>query len=302
MARIVEGGRGNVKEQIPNPKIQIPKVKSTIIEWMLGLIVLIGLGVGVALNILADGLPPDEVGERGALRWPHCRVCGERHAPQYALAVVAALFKRGRCEHCGAARPLRHGVVEVVTALSCAAVWVWAGGEAARFLPAAALTAIFILITVIDIEHRLILWSVILPASALALLFGIFDPARGWMKTVLGGLAGYGLTWLVFMLAQGYMWFVGQMRGEPLTEVAFGGGDVNLAGLIGLAVGWTGVVVALVIAVFSGGLFSLSYLMVQSLRRRYNPHTPIPYGPFLVFGALVVYFFGAHLKTWGAGH
>jgi leader peptidase (prepilin peptidase)/N-methyltransferase len=72
--------------------------------------------------------------------------------------------------------------------------------------------------------------------------------------------------------------------------VPFGFGDVNLAGLIGLAVGWPGVAVALVLGIFAAGAFSLAYLAWMAARRRYAAFTPFPYGPFLVLGALAVYF------------
>lgn len=267
---------------------------------MNGLWLVLGVLAGTVLNVLADDLPPTTLGERHGPRWPQCRACGQPFGWLNVVALMGVFVGRGQCTHCGASRPLRHLAVELVTALSWVGVWAWAAGDWARFLPAALMVAVFILITIIDLEHRLILWVVIVPAAAGALLIGLLDPARGWQKTLLGAGAGYGLMTLVFLLAQGYMWLAGQMRGEPLTEVAFGGGDVNLAGLIGLVVGWSGVVVALLIAVASGGLFSLAYLIVQSARRRYNPHTPIPYGPFLILGAVVVYFFGANIKAWGS--
>lgn len=266
---------------------------------MNGLWLIVGLLVGTALNGLADDLPPSATGERHGPRWPHCRACNQRYGLLSTVALLGVFFGRGQCAHCGASRPLRHLAVELVTALSWVGVWYWADGVVARFLPAALIVSAFMLIAVIDLEHRLILWAVIAPAALGALLIGWLDPARGWQKTLLGAGAGYGLMALIFLLAQGYMWLAGHMRGEPLTEVALGGGDVNLAGLIGLVVGWSGVVVALLIAIAGGGLFSLAYLIVQSARRRYNPHTPIPYGPFLILGAVVVYFFGANIKAWG---
>jgi prepilin signal peptidase PulO-like enzyme (type II secretory pathway) len=90
------------------------------------------------------------------------------------------------------------------------------------------------------------------------------------------------------------------LRRQPLTEVAFGWGDVTLAGLVGLTVGWTAILFAIPIAIFSAGFFSVAYILVQVLRRRYTPYMPIPYGPFLVLGALVMYFYGRELAAWYA--
>ena len=85
--------------------------------------------------------------------------------------------------------------------------------------------------------------------------------------------------------------------------MAFGGGDVNLAAIVGFAVGWPGVILALMIAVLLGGLFSFGYIVVQLARRRYVPYSAVPYGPFLVAGALAIYLYGKDFAAvWLASH
>jgi prepilin signal peptidase PulO-like enzyme (type II secretory pathway) len=106
----------------------------------------------------------------------------------------------------------------------------------------------------------------------------------------------------IFLLAELYSRLVKRWRGQPLEEVAFGGGDVNLAGVVGLAVAWPGVVLSLLIAVVAGGAYSLAYIIVQVARGRYSPHSAMPYGPFLVLGGLLIYFVGRDLAAiWPIG-
>ena len=117
-----------------------------------------------------------------------------------------------------------------------------------------------------------------------------------------GGAAGYGIALAIFLLAELFARLLQRLRGQPLDEVAFGGGDVNLAGLVGLAVGWPGVILALTVTVLAGGVYSLGYIVVQVLRRRYVPYSALPYGPFLVLGALAIFFYGKELGAmWLAG-
>jgi leader peptidase (prepilin peptidase)/N-methyltransferase len=282
------------------------------------LLALLGLALGLVINILADNLPPDADDLRHPPRRPRCRACGQPHRPLYWLALAGWLLARGRCELCGARRPLRPVLVELAAALLTPALWLWtvaSGGDgppldlALRFLAALILAHSLLLITVIDIEHRLILWVVIWP-TALALIAlaavrslsawtGLGPPltGNGLVKTLAGGLAGYGLTLGVFLLAELYTRVMQAVRGRPLEEVAFGGGDVNLAGVVGLAVGWPGVLLSLTIAILAGGLFSLVFIVAQLLRRRYTPHSAFPYGPFLVLGASLIYFFGRNLAA-----
>lgn len=260
--------------------------------WILA--ALIGLAVGVGLNVLADDLPPDENGDRGAIKPPHCSVCGHWFAPAHWLAMWHFLHG-GRCSHCSARRRWRSWIVELFTAGTFASLWFWAQADVGRFYAAATISTIFLLITIIDIEHRLILWRVVWVSAIILLIIGVVSPERGWQKTLLGAVVGYSLVFGLFLLGQGYMWLVARLQGKPLDEIAFGGGDVNLAGLIGLAVGWSGVLIALFAGIVAGGVFSLGYIAVQVVRGKYNPHTAIPYGPFLVLGAMVVYLFGRTL-------
>jgi leader peptidase (prepilin peptidase)/N-methyltransferase len=75
-------------------------------------------------------------------------------------------------------------------------------------------------------------------------------------------------------------------------EVAFGFGDVTLATVIGLLLGFPAVIEALMRGILYAGVFSILYLIYLRLRKRYASFIPIPYGPFLILGALWVYFQG----------
>jgi leader peptidase (prepilin peptidase)/N-methyltransferase len=276
--------------------------------WIYAVLILAGLALGMLVNSLADNLPPDAQEMRHRPRTPRCHACQEPHRPRYWLGLAALVLRRGRCEHCAARRPARAVAVEVLAAAGTALVWAWAAHRAAaeagpawvdavRFLAGLFLFHCFLLITVVDVEHRLILWNVVWPSALVIGAAGLVLPEKGLVKTLLGGLVGYGVTLGIFLLAELYSRFMHWLRGRPLEEVAFGGGDVNLAGLAGLAVGWPGIVLTLLIAILSGGLVSLLYIIVQLVRGRYAPHSAMPYGPFLVLGGLLIYFFGRDLAA-----
>lgn len=149
--------------------------------------------------------------------------------------------------------------------------------------------AVFVLIAVIDIEHRLILHVVSLPAAAVMAAIGILDPTRGAAKTLWGGLVGAGVVGVMYLGGILFSRTLARIRGSRLEEVAFGFGDVTLAALIGLTVGWPGIILALLLGVFAAGAYALVYLVGSLLLRRYVAFTAIPYGPFLILGALAVY-------------
>ncbi len=171
----------------------------------------------------------------------------------------------------------------------------WGSWGPSGYLPALFITAVFLLITIIDVEHRLILHVVSLPSILLVGAIGALHPSIGPLKTLLGGVAGFGATFALFLLGAVFARWVADRRDQPLEEVAFGFGDVTLGTLIGVAVGWPGVVLALTIGVLAAGVFSLAYLLWMLVRGRYQPYLPIPYGPFLILGALLVYLGGRDL-------
>jgi prepilin signal peptidase PulO-like enzyme (type II secretory pathway) len=168
-------------------------------------------------------------------------------------------------------------------------------GEPLRIASGLAVWAVFLLIVVTDLEHRLILNAVVLPAALLFAAIGVFDPLRGPERTLLGGLVGFVAFYLLYLLGGLFGRVASRLRGKPLSEVPFGFGDVNLAGLIGLALGWPGVLVGLVLGIFAAGAYSLILVAWMAARRRYSAFTPFPYGPFLILGALAVYF-----RLWNA--
>ena len=85
------------------------------------------------------------------------------------------------------------------------------------------------------------------------------------------------------------------MRGQPVEEDALGYRDVNLSGVLGLMLGWPGILAGLTIAILLGGTVSLLYLLVTMATRRYHAFTAIPYGPFLIAAAIALLFFRGYL-------
>jgi leader peptidase (prepilin peptidase)/N-methyltransferase len=256
---------------------------------MLVFIAGLGLVAGAVINALADNLPYRRPGLRLT-----CRTCGAPWKPFAWSALVGAVASRNACAYCGTWRGWRPLLVEAASLAGF--LWLYLRDPGALAFAAAALIAsVFLLIVVIDIEHRLILHVVSVPTAVAVALLGVLDPNRGLTKTLLGGLAGFGFFLVLYLMGGVFARWIRRLRGQELDEVAFGFGDVMLAGVIGLAVGWPGVVVALFLGILAGGTFSLLFILAMLAVGRYRPFIPIPYGPFMVLGALTVYFGGPGL-------
>jgi prepilin signal peptidase PulO-like enzyme (type II secretory pathway) len=79
--------------------------------------------------------------------------------------------------------------------------------------------------------------------------------------------------------------------------VAFGYGDVMLSTLCGLIIGWQPLIFAMFITIFLGAFGALVYLVVRRLSGRYNLFTPLPYGPYIVVGTLIMLLFSDEVRA-----
>jgi leader peptidase (prepilin peptidase)/N-methyltransferase len=256
---------------------------------------LFGLLVGGLINLLADQLPR----WRRVRRLPFCPQpkCQAPRPPWAWLATVAYLRLKPHCAECNTRISWRHPAVELGTAALFAFLWYRYGASAEfRYLALFTLySTIFFIVLVIDLEHKLILNVVIYPAWALALLGSFFHPVASFTKlALLGGALGFGLLFLVYYLGELFVRVVSKARGKDINTPAFGFGDVRLGGFIGLVLGFPYVLHALFYAILLGGLVGMIYWLIRAvILRDYSPFTAIPYGPFLVAGAMGVMFFGS---------
>jgi leader peptidase (prepilin peptidase)/N-methyltransferase len=136
--------------------------------------------------------------------------------------------------------------------------------------------AVLVHVFFFDAEHRLILDRVMVPAAVAALALSVVTPGLGVTAALVGGI-GAGVAF--FLLALLGSW--------AFRTQAMGFGDVKLAALLGLLLG-NGTVVAISIGMILGGAVAVTLLL---LRLR-TLHDAIPYGPFLVTGALVALLVG----------
>lgn len=253
------------------------------------MVALLGLGVGGLINMLADSLPRSR---RPVL--PHCPACTAPRSVASWLGVGSLLVKSWQCPYCGTARSWRVLLIEGATVLG--ALWLYRRNpELVSFWSDLFFLATFTLIVVIDIEHRLILHVVTGPAALIIGLIGVLNGDKDPGTILLGGLVGLALVLGMYLLGGVFARLIARIRGQVLDEEVFGFGDVTLAGLLGLAVGYPGILVALFLGILAAGEFSLAYILFMLARGRYHAFMPIPYGPFLVLGACIVYFGGRNV-------
>ncbi|MCZ7546204.1 MAG: A24 family peptidase [Anaerolineae bacterium] len=247
----------------------------------------LGLLAGGLVNMLADDLPHH--GSVGAPHYPD----GARRP---FLGLIAFLTGR-RASPAGRRLGWRYPLVEIVLALAFAALAA-AYEIDVQLVFYLVYVSVFVLVVVVDLEHRLILFVVMVPAAALALLDAIIapDPRPTLVDSLAGGALGFGVFWVFWY--GGVLFNRARFRGEDNQEVAFGFGDVMLAGVCGLILGWQSMIFAMFITVFAGALGGLVWILSRVVSgTNYAMFTALPYGPYIVFGTVVMLFFRDSVQT-----
>lgn len=167
----------------------------------------------------------------------------------------------------------------VVTALVCAAL-AWSTGARPELAVWLVLAPIGVLLASVDHRVHRLPDSLTLPAAgAAAVLLGLAallpEHAGSWLSALLGGLVLGAFYFLLFLINPSGMGF----------------GDVKLALSLGVALGWYGWAVVFA-GGFAGFLFGAVYGVVLVALRRAGRRTGIPFGPFMLAGALLGLLFG----------
>ncbi len=249
---------------------------------------------GLFVNYASDVLPRTR-----RFSQPVCLNCGTEFSWLDYLTLRA-------CRSCGIMRSARTWIVQLVMTASFA--YVWLNTPKALGLPLSLIVlTYFAVITVIDLEHRLILFPTSMFGAALGLVVGtyIYFHAMGYPfvtavgLSLLGGLIGFGMMYLAYQLGA----LVARYRARKMQaagqaddeEEAFGGGDVYLAGVIGLMLGSEYILYGLTYGILLGGLVSMILIVATIIQRRYSSQSMmvfIPYAPYLIAGAIYVLYFG----------
>lgn len=253
---------------------------------MLGLLVggcaLLGLAVGSFLNVVIYRVPR---GESIVTPRSHCPSCGAPIKERDNVPVVSWLILRGRCRNCQARISPRYLVVELLTGALFA-------GAAARVgydwdLPAfLALLAGLLALSCIDVERMTLPKKVVYPSLALVAAFLL----------VAAGVYG---EWhrLLVAVACAAVWFVLFFLINLASPRALGFGDVRLAPMLGLALGWLGVSYV-VLGFFAANLIGAVIGVVLIALKRVRRDQPVPYGVFLALGAGLALYAGPELIGW----
>lgn len=234
---------------------------------------LAGLCIGSFLNVCICRLPAG-----GSIAYPpsNCPSCGHQLHTAELIPLLSYLFLRGRCRYCGGKISAQYPIVELATGILFLLAFFKYGLTLAA-LRTAVLFAVVTATTVIDLRYRIIpdrlnLAGFILGAALL------FESREVFTANAIGFLAGGGILYLVAVVSRGGM----------------GGGDIKLAAVMGLLLGWKYLLLALFLACAAGALVGSLLVLVKIKRMK----EALPFGPYLALGSVIAALAGDRLIAW----
>ncbi len=290
-----------------------------ILDYLIGILIFVfGLCIGSFLNCVIYRLPDESPtghsdgpatmpakralgGERSLLRKlqgrSFCPSCKHVLSWKDLAPVFSFIFLCGKCRYCHKKISIQYPLVEAVTGLVFFLIYYFfisqgstvnfTGMKFTVYLNLAFLfyvSSVLIIIFVYDLKHYIIPDKILFPAIGIAFVYRIF---QNLSPVSIGGyfsaaLIGSGFFLFIFLISGG-RWI--------------GFGDVKLAILLGLILGFPNILAGLFLAFFLGAIIGI-ILMIFGKSAGWRIKSEIPFGPFLITGTFIALFFGNAIINW----
>jgi leader peptidase (prepilin peptidase)/N-methyltransferase len=164
------------------------------------------------------------------------------------------------------------------------------------------LIASLVVVSFIDLDHRIIPDVISLPGMVLGLLVSFVKPAghndflvRFVFQTVRGAVNMATLDSLLgIFIGGGLLYVVAVLFYWVTKKEGMGGGDIKLLAMIGAFLGWSSTVFTILVSSLVGSIVGVILMVAKGADSKYA----IPFGPFLSLGAVVYLFFGREMIRW----
>jgi leader peptidase (prepilin peptidase)/N-methyltransferase len=247
---------------------------------IVSLIFIFGMCIGSFLNVCIYRLPTSK-----SIADPPRSICPSCNSPirfYDNIPVLSYIWLKGRCRNCDAPISFRYPMIELITGIVALGL-LFNFGLSLESLVYFIFISSLLVITFIDLDHRIIPDIITLPGIPIGLVASFALPTISFKASVLGLLIGGGSLWLV-------AWAYNLIAKRD----GMGGGDIKLLAMIGTIVGWKGVIFTVFASSVMGSFVGITIMLIKGKNMKYA----IPFGPFLSIGAIAYVFVGAQVIAW----
>ncbi|KGP90926.1 prepilin peptidase [Pontibacillus chungwhensis BH030062] len=236
--------------------------------------VILGLVVGSFLNVVGIRVPKKEMFIQSR---SHCLNCNYTLTWRDLVPVLSYITLKGKCRNCKKSISPLYPIVEAATGFLYAYSFI-RFCFSTELIVALLFTSLLVIITVTDLTYMLIPNVILLFFLPFLIIGRVISPLDPWWDSLAGGATGLILTAIIIIASKGGM----------------GGGDMKLFGVIGIVLGLPGVLLAFFLSTLYGSVISGGLLLFKKIDRK----KPVPFGPYIVLGALTSYFFKDPIIDW----
>ena len=237
-------------------------------KWV---VLALGLVIGSFLNVVIYRLPRGLGYVRGRSFCPKCK-----HKINWFdnVPVISFLILKGRCRFCGGKISWRYPLIELLAG----ALFYLSYLSHLSFLSYLLICGL-VVIFFVDLEHQIIPDEIVIPLSVLFLGYRLLTNIQYLISNFLiTGIVSFLFLYLIHLLTKG--------KGMGL-------GDVKLAFLMGLVLGFPKIVVAFYLAFLTGAFVGVILILLSRAKLKQK----IAFGPFLVFGTIFSLLWGEKIVT-----
>jgi len=241
-----------------------------------------GTIVGSFLNVCIHRIPQ---GKSIVAPSSHCPCCQTPIRFYDNIPLVSFIILRGRCRGCQTPISFRYPLVEFLMGLF-SLILLLRYGISTLYVIYLAFFASLMLVSFIDLPHRIIPDVISLPGIVIGLVISLLHPQMSIKDSLIGVLLG-----------GGSLYVVASVYHMVTKREGMGGGDVKLLAMIGAFIGWKGVLFTILCSSFIGSVVGVTLMLWSSADSKYA----VPFGPFLSLGAIIYVLWGEALITWYLG-
>lgn len=250
---------------------------------VVGASAVLGLMIGSFLNVVIWRVPRKEsvVRPRSA-----CPSCNTTIRSVDNIPIISWLALGRKCRSCRVPISVRYPLVEFMCAALFALV-AWRHTDSAALPVFLVLTATLLAISVIDLEYYIVPNRILGPVTVVSIILlaaTALDSDIGidvFVRAIAGAFAAFGVLLVVHLISPRGMGF----------------GDVKLAFLLGLNLGWLGwgeVMLGFFLAFFLGSVVGIGLILTRVRSRKQH----VPFAPFLAAGTMLALLWGDPLIRW----
>ncbi|HEY7536129.1 MAG TPA: prepilin peptidase [Thermodesulfobacteriota bacterium] len=233
---------------------------------------------------------------------PHsrCTSCGTPIKPYDNIPIISYLILLGKCRKCGTNISPTYLIVEILSGV-ISALLVWRFGITLESFFYLIFLFSLIVVTFIDLEHRIIPNAITLPGIVLGVIYNalktnwgalpsVFDSSQITLSDILRISNELNIIDSIFgiIIGGGILYLIGFIYEAIKKREGMGMGDVKLLAMIGAFIGWKGVIFVAFLSSLLGVLVGISVILFRGESLKYA----IPFGPFLSFAAAFYCFTG----------